>query len=51
MALPSGTSQVFEAVEFDSAGDVDHTRLVVNTLNLNLHRCKMPACRERAAGP
>jgi hypothetical protein len=29
MALPLGTSQVFEAVEFDSAGDMGHTWLVV----------------------
>jgi hypothetical protein len=29
MALPLGTSQVFEAVEFDSAGDVGHGWLVV----------------------
>jgi hypothetical protein len=29
MALPLGTVQVFEAVEFDSAGDVGHTWLVV----------------------
>jgi RHS repeat-associated protein len=29
MALPLGTSQVFEAVEFDSAGDVSHAWLVV----------------------
>ena len=29
MALPLGTWQVFEAVEFDSAGDVGHTWLVV----------------------
>ena len=29
MALPLGTSQVFEAVKFDSAGDVGHTELVV----------------------
>jgi hypothetical protein len=29
MALPLGTSQVFEAVEFDPAGDVGHAWLVV----------------------
>ena len=29
MALPLGTSLVFEAVEFDSAGDVGHAWLVI----------------------
>jgi hypothetical protein len=29
MALSLGTSQVFEAVKFDSAGDVGHTWLAV----------------------
>jgi hypothetical protein len=29
MSLPLGTSQVFEAVEFDSAGEVGHGWLVV----------------------
>jgi hypothetical protein len=29
MALPLGTSQAFEAVEFDSAGDVGHAWLVI----------------------